>query len=154
MKPINFGRICQTHALAMAGSHVNWLYGRRTWILQSVLEGTLHCSSLALYDTKKFPLTTGPGLLIYKDSLNNTAETISTDFMRAKLESDGSTIKLISASSFIFPFKDMETFALGNLDIWELFSMTHVIAQKSKLWCLKGRRKSSGGIIMQWRSHS
>lgn len=151
MKPINFGRICQTHALAMAGSHVNWLYGRRTWILQSVLEGTLHYSSLALYDTKKFPLTSGLGLLIYKNSLNDTAETISKDFVRAKLES---TIKLISASSFIFPFKDMETFALGNLDTWELFSTTHVIAQRSKLWCLKGRSKSTGGIIMQWRSHS
>ena len=104
----------------MAGSHVNWLYGRRTWILQSVLEGTLHYSSLALYDTKKFPLTSGPGLLIYKNSLSDTAETISEDFVRAKLES---TIKLISASSFIFPFKDMETFALGNLDILELFSI-------------------------------
>ena len=80
-----------------------------------------------MYDPKKFPLTSGPGLLIYKNSLDNTAEPISKDFMRVKLESDGSTIKLISTRSFIFPFKDMKTFALGNLER-ELFSMTHFIA--------------------------
>lgn len=94
----------------------------------AILEGTLHFSFLAVYDTKKFPLTSGLGLLICKNSLDNTAEPISKDFMRVKLESDRSPIKLISTSSFIFPFKDMKTFALENLDILELFSMTHFIA--------------------------